>query len=346
MQIFPLYRPSQFYLVLDVTNLTVQEMLLNYTFNKNIVIEARESCRVPVPVERCSLFDCKEDPEERQPCSKCQQNRIQNPENSYIFPFHTVVYPFKEEMDTNQRMCSEHISNLVQLSWSLLGTEIKGTTSLKGITLSSTMLGLITVPPLKWGKSHSSNFYQLNLHCFLCIFASDVFINQSNYPASSELTCSTGQSVSLRVEICNQSPNELNDLILSIQFYQDYQNGTTKFQLETRVATSGPNELVSTHNCPFDRCIYLLFSHNFRVFIRSLKTNEKAQHECAAIFFTAGRFKTNIECGHMSSIAHAQQQQQQQYTSLGAIAPTVGHNNDTDSQIWRYIPAPEITVVE
>lgn len=31
-------------------------MMLNYTMNKNIVIEARESCRVPVPVERCPLF--------------------------------------------------------------------------------------------------------------------------------------------------------------------------------------------------------------------------------------------------------------------------------------------------
>lgn len=49
------YRPTQFYLVLDVVNLTAQEMLLNYTTNKNIVIEAKESCRVPVPVERCPL---------------------------------------------------------------------------------------------------------------------------------------------------------------------------------------------------------------------------------------------------------------------------------------------------
>lgn len=50
------HRSNQFYLVLDVTNLTAQEMMLNYTLNKNIVIEARESCRVPVPVERCPLF--------------------------------------------------------------------------------------------------------------------------------------------------------------------------------------------------------------------------------------------------------------------------------------------------
>lgn len=53
---FPFHRSSQFYLVLDVNNLTAQEMMLNYTTNKNIVIEARESCRVPVPVERCPLF--------------------------------------------------------------------------------------------------------------------------------------------------------------------------------------------------------------------------------------------------------------------------------------------------
>lgn len=145
-------------------------------------------------------------------------------------------------MDTNQRMCSEHISNLVKLSWSLLGTEIQGTASLKGITLSSTMLGLITVPPLKWGKLRISQSNQIHFSFFVYIFASDIFINESSFPTQSELTCTTGQSVSLRVEICNQSPNELNDLILSIQFYQDYQNGTTKFQLETRVATSGPNE--------------------------------------------------------------------------------------------------------
>lgn len=53
---FVLLRSSEFYLVLDVNNLTAQEMMLNYTTNKNIVIEARESCRVPVPVERCPLF--------------------------------------------------------------------------------------------------------------------------------------------------------------------------------------------------------------------------------------------------------------------------------------------------
>lgn len=48
-------RASQFYLVIDVSNLTSQEMSLNYTENKNILIEAQESCRVPIPVDRCEV---------------------------------------------------------------------------------------------------------------------------------------------------------------------------------------------------------------------------------------------------------------------------------------------------
>lgn len=61
-------------------------------------------------------------------------------------------------------------------------------------------------------------------------------------PAISEISCASGQSIPIQIEIVNQSPSELKDLMLSIQFYQDYQNGTSKYQLETRVALSGPNK--------------------------------------------------------------------------------------------------------
>lgn len=50
-----IYRCSQFYLVLDVNNLTTQEMSLQYTDTKSILIEAKELCRVPIPLDRCSL---------------------------------------------------------------------------------------------------------------------------------------------------------------------------------------------------------------------------------------------------------------------------------------------------
>lgn len=50
-----IFRPLQFYLVLDVTNMTNHEMELHYTQNKCIYMEGKEPCRIPVPVDRCPL---------------------------------------------------------------------------------------------------------------------------------------------------------------------------------------------------------------------------------------------------------------------------------------------------
>ena len=48
-------RNSQFYLVLDIANSTSHEIELQYTSSKCIIIEGNESCRIPVPVNRCPL---------------------------------------------------------------------------------------------------------------------------------------------------------------------------------------------------------------------------------------------------------------------------------------------------
>lgn len=50
--VLPAEIASQFYLVLDIANLTSHEVSLNYPDNKTMLIEPKESCRVPVPVER------------------------------------------------------------------------------------------------------------------------------------------------------------------------------------------------------------------------------------------------------------------------------------------------------
>lgn len=84
--------------------------------------------------------------------------------------------------------------------------------------------------------------FSLNFKCYSPFLRLGVSINGKEMPSTSEIACTTGQSIPFHIEIENQSPAELKDLTLSIQFYQDYQNGTSKFQLETRVALSGPNK--------------------------------------------------------------------------------------------------------
>lgn len=110
-------------------------MSLNYTSNKTILIEAKESCRVPIPVERC-------------PLEQVMQEYHKNKETEEI------QYPSisTNELDLSEKLCSEHIAGLVNLKWSLPAIDTSGVASLKGISLSPSMVDLVTVSPLEWGE--------------------------------------------------------------------------------------------------------------------------------------------------------------------------------------------------
>lgn len=60
------------------------------------------------------------------------------------------------DLDLPERLCSEHIANQVNLKWQLPATELNGVATLRGISLSPTMIDLVTVAPLQWGKFTST----------------------------------------------------------------------------------------------------------------------------------------------------------------------------------------------
>ncbi|XP_053690651.1 protein brunelleschi [Sabethes cyaneus] len=283
--------PSQFYLVLDVVNLTVQEMSLNYTSNKTILIEAKESCRVPVPVDRCPL-------ERILAAMEHQQQSLNNGSldihpASILSGVGVTTSSAADTSDLTERVCSEHIAENVNLKWSLPGLDCNGVASLRGITLSPTMLDLVTVPPLQW----------------------EVKVDNQPVAPQSEVTCVTGQFMSLSIGICNLSASVLHQVQLSVQFYQDYQNGHHNYRLETRVTMTGPNHIL----------------------IPSLNKDEKAFHECSVLFFTPGRFKADIQCRSLSSMGE----------SLATAGPTTAAAvAASSSHVWRFIPPVEITVID
>lgn len=144
------------------------------------------------------------------------------------------------QSDLTEQACSTHISNQVNLNWTLTGTNTHGLTSLKGISLSPAMLGLITVAPLQWGNLEKK-VIQLHFGILICFHILEIFINKSQIQPQSEVTCSAGEDVTVGVRISNLSPSPLQHLSLTIQFYQDYQNGILNSKLETRVILSGPD---------------------------------------------------------------------------------------------------------
>lgn len=142
-------RPSHCYLVLDILNTTPHEMEVLYTNIKRILIEARETCRVPVPIERCPLSKL----------ASADDESAQSPED----------------------VCREYISNLVDLKWSLISfdcsliqfpaffstlhcllqiilneyypaVEAHGVASISNIPWTPKMLDSICMSPVHWGK--------------------------------------------------------------------------------------------------------------------------------------------------------------------------------------------------
>lgn len=65
-------------------------MELHYALNKSILMEARETCRIPVPVERCPLYEDADD-----------------------------VQPAASDTAMAAR-CRAHLQQQVKLSWTLL----------------------------------------------------------------------------------------------------------------------------------------------------------------------------------------------------------------------------------
>ncbi|XP_061511655.1 protein brunelleschi isoform X1 [Anopheles gambiae] len=312
--------PSQFYLVLDVVNLTAQEMSLNYTSNKTILIEAKESCRVPVPVQRCPLeriFAAVAEHQQQQHGHHLHHHHHHH-HSSHHHQIHSIgsgsadhhTMPSilsgvagtstSDSSDLTERVCSEHISENVNLKWSLPGIDCHGTASLRGITLSPAMLDLVTVPPLEW----------------------EVKVDDQVVAPQSEVSCVTGQFLSFSISICNLSASVLHQVQLSVQFYQDYQNGVQNYRLETRVTMSGPNHIL----------------------IPSLNKDEKAFHKCSVLFFTPGRFKADIQCRSLSSTLQPAATVLQRTDELGGPAAAPGP--DSASHVWRFIPPIEITVLD
>jgi hypothetical protein len=86
--VLPAETPDHCYLVFDVLNSTEFEMELEYSEQKSIIIEAGETCRIPVPVVRCML-----------------------PQSGF-------------KVDLNQ-ICRQHLKSQVRLCWTILNNSIE-----------------------------------------------------------------------------------------------------------------------------------------------------------------------------------------------------------------------------
>ncbi|CAG9788774.1 unnamed protein product [Diatraea saccharalis] len=278
--VLPAEIPSQLYLVLDVTNLTSEEMDFHYTPTKHILIESKESCRVPVPLDRCPFnATTKTNEDNSQDTIECKSIGTGS------------------SMSGLEAMCSEHVTQHVDLQWHLLHSDVRGRASVKGITLSQTMMDIVRMSPLNW----------------------EVSVNNQCIKPQEEFSCSAGECLSLGVGVWNHLRRPLRHLCLSVQFYQDYNNGVHSYKLDNRLATAGNNKVV----------------------LPSLPESAKAYHECTVVFLTPGEYKIDIQCSTTEPVLEDTSvlRDTDQQSSIQPCAGEVSH-------IWRFIPPVAISVTD
>lgn len=107
-------------------------MELKYSANKSILIEAKETCRVPVEIERCSLKDDQTSDGSQEDCLSPK---------------------------TLTSKCRDHLIKQVSLSYTLFSSsrEIQGRASIESIPWSHFMLETILMSPVQWSVSANGN---------------------------------------------------------------------------------------------------------------------------------------------------------------------------------------------
>ncbi|KAL3284966.1 hypothetical protein HHI36_019095 [Cryptolaemus montrouzieri] len=250
--VLPAETPTHFYLVLDIANLTSQEMELEYAPSKTMLIEGHESCRVPVPVERC-------------PISKVKNLYVDN------------VDQYKGDASVDlDKIYSEHIAELVNLKWQLLATETRGKASLQGIILAPSMLDIVGMSPILW----------------------EVRVNNALVKPQEEINCEAGDCLQLLVKVTNCLDEALEQIMLCVQFYQDYENGNLNYRMETRLAMTGTS----------------------RYPISNLAPQQTEKYTCNVIFFTSGQYKLSVKCSTPES------------------STSIVSNDNATGHVWKFIP--------
>lgn len=194
-------------------NATNQEMELHYATNKEILIEAKETCRIPVPIERCPLID--EETDETNDSSLLSR-------------------------------CRTHLINQLNLNWLLPSSGFKGIASFANVPLSDEMLNSILLSPIQWGMTCLIFF----IHWLTLSFDRlEVSLNAQNLKNGNEFTFKAGEFIEINISLYNCSGNSLKSLDLSLQFYQDYQNShrigkERNYRLDMKKALTGFDKVV------------------------------------------------------------------------------------------------------
>lgn len=259
--VLPAQVASECYLVLDVSNGTEHEMELLYPHERRMLMEAHDSCRIPVTVQRCS------------PPTGAEHSAGSG-----------------APLGALEAACRSHLLEVVDLQWHLHGIERSGKASIAEVSWTPRMLDAILLSPLEW----------------------EIRVNSKPHELEQEYVFDVGEPLVISISISNISERPLRRLWLSAGGYQDRQNGTLSYRLDSKCAFVGCN----------------------KVFVDEVAPGDTYAHDFTVAFFLCGAYKLELGCrsldldgmGSLSALAAA---------ALSATATAANAADEDASHLWR-----------
>jgi len=168
----------------------------------------------------------------------------------------------------------------VDVKWIL--PDCSGKATLDGIRLTPEMIQLATVSPIEW----------------------EIAIN-GELAKTEEMHFEAGEKINVDVCLKNHLREELQDVRLSLAFYQDYLNERYNYRLDSRVAVVG----------------------NDTVEIPEIPPGKSFQHSVSLIYFVPGLYKVDLKLTRKDG-----------YSRMGWSEDTKTQGTTHPQPVWKYNP--------
>ncbi|XP_037275116.2 trafficking protein particle complex subunit brun isoform X1 [Rhipicephalus microplus] len=217
--VLPAQEPTKCHLVLDLRNETDHELELRADNERQpLLLEAKDCCRIPVTVPRCTAD----------------------------------IWPNAEGPEQLEMACRQHLQDTVKLRWWLPSLEYGGEASLDEVPWTLHMLDTILQSPLQW----------------------EVQVDGRVHRPEQEYIFPVGEPLRLSVLLRNVSQGSFHHLWLSAVGYQDRQNGTLSYRLDSKAIFVGSDKL----------------------FIEQVESGASEMHEFTLAFLLTGVYKLELSC--------------------------------------------------
>lgn len=129
----------------DTFNATEHEMNLFYTEGKQMLIEPKEKCRIPIPVKRCPLSLTNESANLEDSFNRSKTAIIKCDD------FLGYIFPTARKLDAILAQCKQNLLAQIRLKWNLTNSESDGVALANEVPYSNEMLKSLLIPPIQSG---------------------------------------------------------------------------------------------------------------------------------------------------------------------------------------------------